>query len=363
MNPFKPTAGKMPPELIGRNGIIESFREGIENGPGAPERLMRITGARGMGKTVMLRELAKIAEQSGWCVVDEVANPGFCSRILERINPKGAVSSINIEPSIFGVSMGGIEVNRASLTLRDAISKKIEKSKNGLLITLDEVQDASIDEIRSLAVAIQQVIGDDLDVAFVFAGLSSTVDMVVNGKTLTFLRRAVPEELGSLDKSEIFNSYMETVNASNKHADDDVILQMAEASEGYPFMVQLVGYYAWQEAQRRGSDVIGGEDAEKGIRVAKSQFSRMVIEPALQHLSPSLICYLLAMAEDERDSVNTSDIARRLGKSVTGVSSFRSRLIKESIIEPSSRGKVRFTIPCMADYLNDHREDLLAEID
>lgn len=41
MNPFKPTAGKMPPELIGRDSIIEDFIDGIENGVGAPERLMR----------------------------------------------------------------------------------------------------------------------------------------------------------------------------------------------------------------------------------------------------------------------------------------------------------------------------------
>lgn len=43
MNPFKPTAGKMPPELIGRDAIVEAFVDGMDNGPGAPERLMRPT--------------------------------------------------------------------------------------------------------------------------------------------------------------------------------------------------------------------------------------------------------------------------------------------------------------------------------
>lgn len=36
MNPFKPTAGKMPPELIGRDAIVEAFLDGMDNGPGAP---------------------------------------------------------------------------------------------------------------------------------------------------------------------------------------------------------------------------------------------------------------------------------------------------------------------------------------
>lgn len=33
-NPFKPTAGKMPPILIGRHSIIEDFSEALTNGVG-----------------------------------------------------------------------------------------------------------------------------------------------------------------------------------------------------------------------------------------------------------------------------------------------------------------------------------------
>ena len=60
-NPFKPTAGKMPPILIGRQPIIDDFEEALQNGAGAPGRLMLLTGQRGSGKTVMLTELRKIA--------------------------------------------------------------------------------------------------------------------------------------------------------------------------------------------------------------------------------------------------------------------------------------------------------------
>ena len=48
-NPFKPTAGKRPPILIGRESVIEDFEEGLDNGAGAPGRLMLITGNRGCG--------------------------------------------------------------------------------------------------------------------------------------------------------------------------------------------------------------------------------------------------------------------------------------------------------------------------
>ena len=62
-NPFKPTAGKRPPMLIGRESVIEDFEEGLDNGAGAPGRLMLITGNRGCGKTVLLRELQRLANE------------------------------------------------------------------------------------------------------------------------------------------------------------------------------------------------------------------------------------------------------------------------------------------------------------
>ena len=43
VNPFKPTAGMNPPELIGRDTVLDDFAEALENGPGAPERLKRIS--------------------------------------------------------------------------------------------------------------------------------------------------------------------------------------------------------------------------------------------------------------------------------------------------------------------------------
>jgi len=57
-NPFKPTAGATPPLLVGRSDAMEEFSESLADGPGAPGRLTIFTGARGVGKTVMLTEVA-----------------------------------------------------------------------------------------------------------------------------------------------------------------------------------------------------------------------------------------------------------------------------------------------------------------
>ena len=64
-NPFKPTVGKRPPVLIGRDAVIEDFAEGLDNGAGAPGRLMLLTGNRGCGKTVLLREFQRVAADRG----------------------------------------------------------------------------------------------------------------------------------------------------------------------------------------------------------------------------------------------------------------------------------------------------------
>lgn len=81
VNPFKPTAGAEPPVLAGRDAVLNDFEIGLEEGVGAPGRLMRITGPRGSGKTVLLTEL-------GDCTSARVAR---CGR-----DGGGAPSSIDL---------------------------------------------------------------------------------------------------------------------------------------------------------------------------------------------------------------------------------------------------------------------------
>lgn len=45
-NPFKPTAGANPPQLVGRAALIDEFVESIENGPGALSPLGFVGDAR-----------------------------------------------------------------------------------------------------------------------------------------------------------------------------------------------------------------------------------------------------------------------------------------------------------------------------
>lgn len=105
VNPFKPTAGKMPPILIGRQSIIEDFSEALANGAGAPGRIMLITGQRGFGKTVMLTEFRRIARAQHWETIGETASEGLVSGWCRR-SPRreyGSTKPQSARPSAYPV--------------------------------------------------------------------------------------------------------------------------------------------------------------------------------------------------------------------------------------------------------------------
>jgi Cdc6-like AAA superfamily ATPase len=65
-NPFAPGSGTQPPELAGREKIIEDVSVGlyrIQHGLAAKSVLM--LGLRGVGKTVLLNRLKNDAETTG----------------------------------------------------------------------------------------------------------------------------------------------------------------------------------------------------------------------------------------------------------------------------------------------------------
>lgn len=352
INPFKPTAGMNPPELIGRDEILDDFTEALENGPGAPDRLLRVSGVRGVGKTVLLNALGDVARNRGFQVVDVAANAGFCDRILSALSREREISGLSIVPSILGVSLGSVEISKSATRLGEAM---FEASRTGgLFITLDEIQDAPLDEMRELGNEIQLLVRQGANVAFAFAGLPASVDGVVVDEALTFLQRAKHVELSRLADFEVEDSFADTMTRAGKDIAEGVSDLLASAAAGYPFMVQLVGYYTWQSASRRGSSVVELSDAEKGVATARKSFDSMVIEPALRRVSGKQLEYLAAMARCGDGPVATGEVAREMGANATAVSSYRKRLMEAALIEAPSYGMVRFAIPYMREYLLEH---------
>ncbi len=74
-NPFAPGAGSRPPELAGRDAILEAARISCGRAvKGRSARSIMLLGLRGTGKTVLLNEIARNAEHEG-LMVSRVESP------------------------------------------------------------------------------------------------------------------------------------------------------------------------------------------------------------------------------------------------------------------------------------------------
>lgn len=371
-NPFKPTAGMTPPVLVGRADDIEDFSYALDDGAGAPGRLMYLTGARGVGKTVMLNALGDVARHRDWLVIDETAESGFLGRLINALHegsksrlssvtmPTASVSGLGLPVGV-SLNLGAAQFSREerALDFRRAMSERLDalsRKHRGILITLDEVQASGISEMRALATAVQHLIREHRDVAFIFAGLPSMVEDVINDDVLTFLRRAERKHLGDVSLDDVKRAFATTIEDNGRHASDSVLSMLAQATNGYPFMIQLVGYWAWRASQTgpyADDETITEEAAVRGIAQAKIKLGDMVHGPAVDGLSAMARDYLLAMAQDDGPS-STGEIAKRLERDATYANVYRTQLIKEDIIYQSSYGYVDFKLPYLRDYLREH---------
>lgn len=358
-NPFRPTAGAEPPRIIGRDDISLEFVEGLVSGVGAPARLMRITGPRGSGKTVLLCDLRDRAIELGWKAVVVSAGPRLSHDLMEQIQDQLTFSSASLGVNV-GIASAKLDISSSEMSLRAKL-KQIAQGSKGLFIAVDEVQDAPVEEMRIIASTVQLLIGEKANIALAFAGLPSGVMDLINGKALTFLRRAVPEDLAPINQIEIALSLSDSFNATGLSLDGDLLSKAARATKGYAYLVQLVGYSIWQRANlhREKSTLVSERDVDEGILLAEARFHDVVHEPEISGLSRNEINYLYAMCEDSRQS-KTSDLAKRLGKKTSELSSVRAKLLSREVIQAPQRGYVQFAVPDLDEYLKDNRDEILS---
>jgi len=66
-NPFSPGAGSPPPELVGRDPILEQARVLLGRvKQKRSEKSMMLTRLRGVGKTVLLNEIERLATENAY---------------------------------------------------------------------------------------------------------------------------------------------------------------------------------------------------------------------------------------------------------------------------------------------------------
>lgn len=364
-NPFTPGFGVSPPVLAGRADIIAEFTEALQDGPGSPARATLYAGARGTGKTVMLNQVGDQAAELGWLTIDETAHPGFIRRLVDEQlprllaehDPEATTTKVTgVSAPVVGGGLDWSTTQRHVVTpgLRDQLGRLCDllAAKGvGLLLTLDEVAKRDSGEAREFFATLQHLIREGREIAFAAAGLPADVSDLLHDDVLTFLRRAERHELGSVGVGEVARVMRETIELSGRTIGEEALRMAAEATGGYPFLIQLIGHHIWR--QHRDEPEITVDDVLAGIPAAMKRMGSLVHEEALKDLSHVDRTFLLAMAQDDGPS-QTGQIAERLGVTPQYASTYRLRLLDARIIVTAGYGRVDFALPYMRDYLRSH---------
>jgi len=356
---FSPTFGYRPKYIVGRDKEISDFMESITDAPGHPNRATFFIGQRGMGKTVLLLELAERSKEAGFIVVRVVAGERMLDDIIEglqiagerhmedRKNPVKSVSA-----GAFGFSVGltftdEIRKNYGFNTKLSLLCEALAKRKKGVLFLIDEIQ-ASTTEMRTFATTYQHLVGEGMNVAVAMAGLPNAISSVLNDKILTFLNRASKVDLNPLQIADVSVCYAKALSDLEIEFDAKTLDSAACATDGYPYLLQLVGYHMLKflDGESKLTDTI----VELAVASSKRALASDVILPCLNPLSAEDKRFLKAMAVDNDES-RVLDICDRLQVGKSHVQTYRRRLMEAGLIYSSSRGILAFSIPYLKQYL------------
>ena len=360
-NPFTPNFGQIPLHMAGRGLLIDEITNALENAPGDPALTSIIVGARGTGKTALLSLLAREAQQRSWIAVNVSCVPGMLDDILQHVLKAAAnLIDVNETARLKGISFGrllGLEWEREedvepNWRIRmTSILEKLAERDIGLLITVDEVQ-PSLDEMILLASVYQHFIREERKVGLLMAGLPSQVSGLLTNESVSFLRRASQYQIGRIEAHEIELAFAQTIEQSGRVIEADALKAAVQAIDGFPFMLQLVGYRTWQASK---NDLIGPNEVAVGSSRAADDMKSRVLKSTLDELSDKDLAFLEAMLLDQGASA-VADLAVRLEQTSGYVSQYRRRLLEQGVIGTRGRGRVGFDLPELRNYLPEYLE-------
>ncbi|MDR2162369.1 MAG: hypothetical protein LBO70_00265 [Clostridiales Family XIII bacterium] len=351
-NPFHPSYGVLPRIFLGREGIIRDFIYGLENGPGDPNRSTAITGARGTGKTVILKEIENEVLKIGWISVYSLMKVDLLEDIFDEMKRK---CKEHIQPDakrrITGISIGQFAVNWENIdsgnrweTKMYNLLMQLTEKDIGVVFEIDEITGNS-ESLRRFASFFQKHISN-FKIAFIMAGIPHQIDSVFTDKVISFLRRSRLKQLGLLSMSESKSLIRKTFALSHKNITEEAIGLLAAKSGGFPYLIQLLGYEVWESSD----SAIDISEAKVGIKRAEIYIGSSLIELILQDLSLMDKELIYALAKMNTPA-GVSDLMAKTRFDRNKLNQYRRRLVREGIIHSPERGYVDFVIPYMKEYL------------
>ena len=374
-NPFSPGAGSPPPELVGRTQLLEQARILLARvQAGRSEKSMLLTGLRGVGKTVLLNEISRLAETARFQIIFIEAHEdkslaavlapelktllfrldrmegarekvrrglavlkGFLGSF--KVNVEDVSIGIDLEPEKGAADSGDLEIDLPNLLT--VVAEAAQDRKTAVAILIDEIQYFAGRELSALIMAMHRMQQRKLPLVLIGAGLPLLPRLAGESKSYAERLFQFPV-VGPLPPKDAAKAISEPIEREGEHIDPDAVEEILRLAEGYPYFLQEWGYQAWNHA---AASPITASD----IRAATADTIRRLDENFFRvrydRLTPSEKQMLRAMAELGPGPCRIGDVAELLTAKVGSLSPRRASLIAKGMIYSPTHGDLAFTVP------------------
>lgn len=380
-NPFSPGAGSPPPELVGRDPILEQARVLLGRVKvGRSEKSMLLTGLRGVGKTVLLNEIERMAEAGGYCTISIEAYEGkrlgpLLAPLLRRLfydldriagvgdkvkrglailrgfigGIKVAVGEIDIgldiEPEKGVADSGDLEIDLPNLFV--AVGEAALERKQAVALLIDEVQYFSHKELAALIMAMHRIQQRRLPVGLVGAGLPILPGLAGDAKSYAERLFSFPD-IGALSEPDAAKALQDPAQAAGARFETEALHEIYPMTKGYPYFLQEWGYQAWNLARVSPITVEVVQNATKSVvRRLDENFFRV----RFGRLTSGEKDFLRAMAEFGAGPHRTGNIAEALGVKINSLGPTRANLIRKGMVYSPAHGEMAFTVPLFDEFM------------
>ncbi len=376
-NPFSPGAGSPPPELVGRDVILQQSHILFERvKQGRAEKSLLLTGLRGVGKTVLLNVMEQKAIESGYkTIFIEAREDKLLGALLipplrrllfsfsagEKVRRGLAVlkSFINaiklkvgdlefgldIEEERGAADTGDIEVDLPNLLI--AVAEAAKEKDTAILILIDEIQYFSLNEISALIIAMHKMQQRQLPLVLLGAGLP--ILPALAGESKSYAERLFQfPSIGPLTIEDVNKALNDPIESAGIKFSKDALKEIFKLTRGYPYFLQEWGYQCWNYATASliNLDVVKAATVEVIHRLDENFF-----RVRFDRLTPREKNYLRAMASLGAKAHRSADIATALGVKISSLGPVRAKLIRKGMIYSPIHGDMDFTVPLFDEFM------------
>ena len=381
INPFSPGAGAPPPELAGRAAMLEEarvlFARVRERRSG---KSMLLTGLRGVGKTVLINEIARLAEGAKYetCFVEAHEDKALAQllapqlrELLYRLNRLAGVGdkvrrslavlksfvgaikltvgeidvSLDIEPEKGSADSGDLELDLPKLF--ETLGEAAVERNAALAILIDEIQYFNAKDLSALIMAMHKMQQRQLPVVLIGAGLPVLPGLTGESKSYAERLFSFPD-VGALDWDDSCSALAEPVQKLGVSFAPAALDEIFSLTKGYPYFLQEWGYRAWNEAT---TSPISLAVVKASSALVSTNLDKNFFRVRFDRLTPKEKTYLRAMAEGGPGPHRSADIAKRLGAKLTTLGPVRASLLKKGMVYSPSHGDMAFTVPLFDQFM------------